>query len=317
MVLLYLLIFVIASYALVKSGTILVKVLTMMSRYFKLTEYVFAFILMTFATSMPELFVGITAAVGGVPNISLANIIGSNFIHLTFILGLVAIISRGLKVESKIAKRDAWIIFFIALLPLLLLFDKKISRGEGFLLLIIFGWYIYHILREKDAFSRRMNHITRDAEAFRNLIKGFIYFIIAAAVLLLSSWGVVETAKLIAKDLYLPLTLIGIILVAFGTSLPEMVFGVRAVIAKHEGLTLGNLIGSIVVNSTFILGIVALIHPIEIVNLNVIYIGGAFMMVSILLANIFIATKNKVSWKEGLFLIVFYIGFLVAEFLLK
>ncbi|PJE57758.1 MAG: hypothetical protein COU82_00365 [Candidatus Portnoybacteria bacterium CG10_big_fil_rev_8_21_14_0_10_38_18] len=317
MVLLYLLIFVISCYALVKSGTVLVKVLTLMARYFRLTEYVFAFILMTFATSMPELFVGVTAAIKGVPSISLANIIGSNFIHLTFILGLVAIVARGLKVESKIAKRDAWIIFFIALLPLLLLYDKKISRGEGFLLLVIFAWYIYHILREKDAFSRRMNHITRDAEAFRGLIKNFIYFIIATAVLLFSSWGVVETAKLIAADLYLPLVLIGIILVAFGTSLPEMVFGVRAVIAKHEGLTLGNLIGSIVVNSTLILGIVVLIHPIEIVNLTIIYIGGGFMLAAILFANVFIATKNKVSWKEGLFLIVFYIGFLVAEFLLK
>jgi len=317
MIFLYLLIFVIACYALIKAGVVLVKVLTMLSRYFRLTEYVFAFILMTFATTMPELFVGITSSIRGLSTISLGNIIGSNLINLTFILGVVVIVAKGLKIESKIAKRDAWIIFFIALLPLLLLFDKQLSRGEGVLLIIVFGWYIYHILRSKDAFRKRMDSMKRDAEVFKKLLKNILYFVIAAGVLLLSAWAIVESTKLIAKELYLPLTLIGIILVAIGTSLPELVFGVRAVIAKHEGLSLGNLIGSVVVNSTFILGLVAVINPIKIENFNVIYVGGAFMIIAILIANLFIATKEKISWKEGLFLIIFYIAFLVAEFLLK
>jgi cation:H+ antiporter len=317
MIILYLLFFVVACYALVRSGTILVRVLTMLSRYFRITEYVFSFFLMSLATTMPELFVGITASIKGSPILSLSNIIGSNFIHLSFILGLVAIIAKGLKIESKIAKRDSWIVFLIALLPLLLLFDKKLSRGEGFLLLIVFGWYVYHILREKDAFKRRMNAMRKDVEHFKKLLKNFLYFIIAAIVLLFSAWAVVETAKLIAQELYLSLSLIGIILVAIGCSVPELVFGVRSVIAKHEGLSLGNLIGSIVVNSTFVLGLVALIKPIQIENLKIIYTGGAFMLASILIANLFIATKNKVSWREGLALIIFYVAFLVAEFLLK
>lgn len=317
MIVLYLIIFVIASYALVKAGAILVRVLTVMSRYFRLTEYVFAFILMTFATTMPELFVGITASISGLPTISLGNIIGSNLVNLTFILGLVAIVAKGLKIESQIARRDAWIIFFIALLPLLLLFDKQISRGEGVLLMIVFGWYIYHILRQKEAFTRRMDTMKHDVEAFKKLLKNILYFLIAVAVLLLAAWGVVETAKLIAGELYVSLALVGIILVAIGTSLPELVFGVRAVIARHEGLSLGNLVGSVVVNSTFILGLVAVIRPIQIASFNVIYTGGAFMIIAIILANFFIATKDKISWKEGAFLIAFYVLFLIAEFLLK
>jgi cation:H+ antiporter len=317
MLVVYLLVFVITSYFLVKSGSILVKVLTMMSRYFRLTEYVFAFILMTFATTMPELFVGIAAGIRNVSTISLGNIIGSNLVNLTFILGFVVIIAKGLKIESKIAKKDAWIIIFIALLPLLLLFDKQLSRGEGIVLMIVFVWYIYHILKSKEAFTKRIDSVKKDAEAFKKLVKNILLFFAAAAVLLLSSWGVVESAKLIAGELYLPLTLIGIVLVALGTSLPELVFGVRAVIAKHEGLSLGNLVGSVVVNSTFILGLVAVINPIRIESFNVIYVGGAFMILAILITNIFLATQEKISWKEGVFLIVFYLGFLVAEFLLK
>ena len=317
MIFLYLLIFVIACYVLVKAGVALVKILTVLSRYFRLTEYVFAFILMAFATSVPELFVGLAAGIRGLSAISLGNIIGSNLVNLTFVLGAVVIMAKGLKIESKIAKRDAWIIIFIALLPLLLLFDKQLSRGEGVLLIIVFGWYIYHILKQKDAFTKRMDSMKRDIKAFKKLLKNILYFAVALIVLLAGSWGIVESAKLIAKELYLPLTLIGIILVAIGTSLPELVFGVRAVIAKHEGLSLGNLVGSVVVNSTFILGLVAVINPIKIESFNVIYVGGAFMIMAILIANLFIATKEKISWKEGVFLIVFYLAFLVAEFLLK
>lgn len=317
MIILYLIVFVIASFFLVKAGVILVKVLTVLSRYFRLTEYVFAFILMTFATTIPELFVGIASGIRGLSTISLGNVIGSNLVNLTFVLGIVVIMAKGLKIESKIAKRDVWIIFFIALLPLLALFDKQISRGEGVLLMIVFTWYIYHILKDKDSFKKRMDSMKKDAEMFKKLLKNVLYFFIALVVLLLSSWVIVESAKLIAGELYISLALVGIILVALGTSLPELVFGVRAVIAKHEGLSLGNLIGSVVVNSTFILGLVAVINPIKIESFNVIYVGGAFMIMAILIANFFIATKDKISWKEGLFLIAFYVLFLVAEFLLK
>ncbi|MBD3282132.1 MAG: hypothetical protein GF387_00795 [Candidatus Portnoybacteria bacterium] len=317
MIILYLLIFIISCYILIKSGAALVKTLTMMSKYFRLTEYVFAFILMAFATSVPELFVGITSAISKAPTISLGNVIGSNLVNLTFILGFIAVIAKGLRIESKIAKKDAWIILFISLLPLLLLLDKQISRAEGAVLLIAFSWYIYHMLRNKDAFTKRLNHMKRGVEGYKKLIKSILFFIISIALLMLSACGVVESAKLIAKELYLPLTLIGVILVALGTSLPELVFGARAVISKHEGLSLGNLVGSIVINSTLILGIVSIISPIQIQNLNVIYIGGGFMIIAILISNLFLATREKISIKEGIFLMIIYGIFLLAEFLLK
>ncbi|MBU3922915.1 sodium:calcium antiporter [Patescibacteria group bacterium] len=317
MIFLYLIIFVIACFVLIKSGGFLVKILIMLSRYFKLTEYVFSFVLMAFATSVPELFVGITSGIRGLSNISLGNIIGANLINLTLTLGIIVIVSKGLKIQSKIAKKDAWIVLFISLLPLLLLFDKNLSRGEGVLLVLVFAWYIYRILKDKDAFHKRMDHMKRDVGAYIKLVKNFLYFFIAFIFLIISSLVVVETAKLIAIELYLPLALVGIILVAIGTSLPELVFGVRAAVTKHEGLSLGTLIGSIVVNSTFILGLVAIIHPIQLESLNVVYIGGFFMIVSILLVNIFISSKEKISWKQGLFLILFYVAFLIVEFLFR
>lgn len=317
MIVLYLLIFVILCFALIKSGEYLVKILVNLSKLFKITEYVLAFILMTFATTLPELIVGITASFKGTPIISLGNIIGSNLVNLTFILGLVAVVSKGIKVESKIAKKDALIIFFISLLPLLLLLDKKLSRGEGFVLLIVFGWYIWHLLKQKEAFSHRVHNMQNEVEIHHKLPKLILHFILAAVILILSAWGLVETSKLIAIELYIPLTLVSIILVAVGTSLPELVFGIKSAILKHEGMCLGNLIGSIVINSAFILGITAIICPIMLESLNVIIIGAIFMLVAVLLSNIFLSSGRKISTKEGWVLIGFYAAFLIVEFIFK
>jgi len=317
MIFVYLFIFVVACYVLVRSGTILVQVMTLLSRYFRVTEYVFSFILMAFATTLPELFVGITAGFRNLSVISLGNVIGSNLINLSFILGIIAVVSGGLKIESRIAKKDTWISFFIILLPMFLLFDKKISRGEGFLLLLVFGWHVYYLLKSKEVFQRRVHHIKNEITHSGKFFLNILYFVFAAAFLILSALAIVESAKMIAVELYIPLSLISLILIAFGTSLPELVFGMRSAIVKHEGLCLGNLFGAAVVNSTFILGITAIINPIQVEDFRTILIGGIFMIVAVLFANIFIGTKNKLSRKEGLILIGFYLIFLIAEFLLK
>jgi cation:H+ antiporter len=123
MIFIYLFIFVVACYVLVRSGAILVQVMTALSRYFRVTEYVFSFILMAFATTLPELFVGITSGFRNLPVISLGNVIGSNLVNLSFILGIIAVAAKGIKIDSRIAKKDTWISFFITLLPLFLLFD--------------------------------------------------------------------------------------------------------------------------------------------------------------------------------------------------
>lgn len=317
MIFLYIALFLISVFVLVKSGSAAVKCLVAISRYLRISEYVLAFILMALATSLPEFFVGINSALAKAPVLSLGNIIGSNIVNLSLILGAVVIFAKGIKIESKIAKRDAWIVFFISILPLLLLVDKNLSQADGGILLIVFIWYLRHILKAKEAFRKRMDHIVRTIERFQQFVRDLLIFVAAIAILLISSWGVVKTATLIAEGLELPLVLIGLVLVAIGTSLPELVFGIKAVITKHEGMNLGNLIGSTVMNSTLILGITALIYPIRIENFNMILTGGLFMVFIILIVNFFIATKEKISRKEGVMLIGLYVAFLIIEFLLK
>jgi len=314
---LYIILFLASVYILVKSGAIAVKNLVAVARYLRISEYVLAFILMALATSLPEFFIGINSALSKTSILSLGNVIGSNIVNLSFVLGAVVIIAKGIRIESKIAKRDAWLVFFISILPVLLLIDKNLSRADGAILLIAFIWYFRRILKDKEAFKKRMNHVARTVEEFWRFIKDLIVFILAIVILLGSSWAVVKTAELIAQGLNLTLALIGLILVAIGTSLPELVFGIKSVITKHEGMNLGNLIGSTVINSTLILGITVLVFPIKIEDFNLILTSGLFMILTILIVNFFIATKDKISLREGIILIGLYILFLIIEFMVR
>lgn len=314
---LYIILFLVSVYILVKSGAIAVKNLVAVARYLRISEYVLAFILMALATSLPEFFVGINSALSKTSILSLGNVIGSNIVNLSFVLGAVVIIAKGIRIESKIAKRDTWLVFFISILPVLLLIDKNLSRADGVILLIAFIWYFRRILKDKEAFKKRMNHVARTVEEFWQFIKDLIVFILAIVILLGSSWAVVKTAELIAQGLNLTLALIGLILVAIGTSLPELVFGIKSVITRHEGMNLGNLIGSTVINSTLILGITALVFPIKIEDFNLILTSGLFMILTILIVNFFIATKDKISLREGMILIGLYVLFLIIEFMAR
>ena len=314
---LYIILFLASVYILVKSGAIAVKNLVAVARYLRISEYVLAFILMALATSLPEFFIGINSALSKTSILSLGNVIGSNIVNLSFVLGAVVIIAKGIRIESKIAKRDTWLVFFISILPVLLLIDKNLSRADGAILLIAFIWYFRRILKDKEAFKKRMNHVARTVEEFWRFIKDLIVFILAIVILLGSSWAVVKTAELIAQGLNLTLALIGLILVAVGTSLPELVFGIKSVITKHEGMNLGNLIGSTVINSTLILGITVLVFPIKIEDFNLILTSGLLMILTILIVNFFITTKDKISLREGIILIGLYILFLIIEFMVR
>ncbi len=161
--LLSLLILILACIVLVRSGGLVVKNLTSISAFFGIPEFTVSFILMAFATSMPELFLGITSALHQEPLLSFGNIIGANIINITLVLGLTAFFVKKLKVESVIAKRGAFYALIVAIFPLLLVFDGRLSRFDGIVLLCIWIFSLYQTWRQKKRFKAIYNH-------YRNLL---------------------------------------------------------------------------------------------------------------------------------------------------
>lgn len=310
----YIAIFLLSFYFLVRAGSDLVRSLTRLARFLQISEYILAFVLMSFATSVPELFVGISSAIENVPKLSLGNIVGANFINITIVIGLIVLVNRGVKIESKISQKNFWIIFFIALFPIFLATDGVISRGDGLLLIFAFLLYLISLLREKEYFSKAIIEIENNNHRISDAFKLMGRFVLGIFILLASSVVLVWSGKNLVSEIGISPLVFGIIFVALGTTLPEIVFAIRASKLKHISMSIGNTIGSVAFNSAFIVGLVSLIRPIEINSSSNFFIAAAFLITGLLLLNIFVYTRSNISRREGVVLILLYLFFLLTQY---
>ena len=276
-----------------------------------MSEFIIASIIMAFATSLPELFVAVSAALSKAPSLVLGNVIGSNIANLTLIIGLPIILAKGIDVKSKIEREQCWYMLLISILVLFLMLDRTLSRMDGVILLVVFMLYLIKTLKQSKSFEKVANKV-KGIELFNNLA----LFLISLLILILSAYFVVKYAVLISEILQLPQILIGLFLVALGTSLPELAFGVRAVLSGHKGMALGNIFGSVIFNATLVLGVSALIYPIT-SDFALFLISALFLIVLTFVFWMFIESDKKLSWKEGITLILFYVFFIIVELSVK
>lgn len=310
------LIFFVSFLFLIKAGSALVKSLTRLARFLQISEYILAFILMSFATSVPELFVGLSSAIENIPRLSLGNIIGANFINITLIIGLIVFLNKGIKIESKVSQKNFWLIFFVALLPIFLATDGVISQGDGLLLILAFVLYIISLIREKEYFTKTIKEIEFNNHMISNVFKLMGSFLLGIIVLIASSAILVWSGKQLVSELGISALTFGILFVALGTTLPELVFGIRASTLKHTSMSIGNSMGSVAFNSAFIVGLVSMISPIHINNSLTFFITAAFLITALLLLNVFVYTRSNISRRESIILIGLYIFFLFIQYLI-
>lgn len=304
---------ILAVAVLVLSGTYLIKSLSKVAAFLHLSEFTISFILMAFATSVPELFVGISSALAKTPSLALGNIIGANIANLTLIMGIAVLISKKFKIENKKTKKDAMYMFFIILIPLILMWlGKGLSRIDGAILILVFLAYVYNVLRQRKQFTKPLdNHIPRKEGVFNTII-----LCVSLALLFFSSKYIVTYATGLATDLNLPIILVGLVLIALGTTLPELIFTVRAGMMGHSEMAFGDIIGSVIANSTLILGVTAIIYPIT-NSFTLFMISAAFMILVTFLFATFMETSNRLTKLEGIALIMLYVFFIIIEFYFK
>jgi len=314
---LYILIFFVSVIVLIYSGGKAVAALTRISRFLKLREFIVAFILMALAASVPELFVGISSAINGIPELSLANILGANIINLTLAVGLAVLFLGGLEIERETVRRGSILMGAIGLLPLLLIIDGDLSRIDGGILILSFIFYLSWIFDRKEFFKKVYEGTESAIINFKSFLKDLGIFIGAVILLLLSSQGIVQSASFFANSLGVGLGFIGIILVGAGTALPEVYFSIRAGRAGETKMILGNLMGCVVITSTLVLGLVALISPIKITDFSPYGTARLFLLLTVLFFLVVSRSQNRISKKEGLFLVIIYLIFIFAETLLR
>jgi cation:H+ antiporter len=306
-----LLIFFAAIAVLVVAGGFLVKSLSKIASFLHISEFVVGFIIMGIATTIPELFVGITSGIRKVTSLSLGNVIGSNIANITLILGIAIILGRGIEIKSHTMKTDALYAFFIVIIPMILMaIGKGISRIDGAILLLVYFFYTRWLIKARKEFRKEF----KEKRATRaEIVAQTLIFVVSLLVLFVSASFVTDYGERLAIDFGMPNIMIGLFLLAIGTSLPELVFSVKAATSGHKTMAIGDLTGAIVSNSTLVLGVTALIHPIT-AHFASFLISATFMIVACFLFATFVESGNKLYPKEGVAMILLYVLFTITQF---
>lgn len=314
----YILIFIASCLLLIRSGTWVVGSLTRIAKSLGWREFTVSFILMAFTTSLPEFFIGLSSIFHRTPQLSFGNIIGANILNLTLGVGTAVLIAKSLKLGSQITQRTSLFTALIAFLPILLIIDGKISRIDGMILLLVLVFYSKYLFKEQKRFTKVLiDRFKRDWAQFKLFLKDLGMFLGGITLLLISSEGIVRSAVFLAQKANMSLWISGTIFVALGTTLPELTFGIRAISMGHKEMVLGNLMGSIVINSTLILGLVSLTSPFYPANLSLYFIGIIFTPIVALSFAFFARTGREITRKEALVLLGIYALFIVFQLLIK
>jgi len=316
MILVYILILIISCAILAFSGNRIIKSLIRIAQFLKWREFIVTSVLMAFVTSLPELFVGITSTFHKKPQLSFGDVIGSNIAALTLIMGIGALMGEELRFRGKVLQKSSLTAALITPLPLLLMMDGRVSRWDGIILLGALILYFRYLLSHEERFSKIFSNSFKTlGSRFKLFLKDLGMFFLGSCLLLIGAEGVVFSASKIAEGLNLPLVVTGAILVALGTSAPEIAFSIKSVTINHKEMVIGDLIGSVVINSTLVLGLVALISPFKTNSLSP-YLNGILFTVAVsCFFAVFARTEQKISKKEAVFLIFLYIIFVITEML--
>lgn len=273
---------------------------------FKISKMLIGLTIVAFGTSAPEFAVSVKSLLAKSGDIVLGNVIGSNILNILLILGCSALV-HSLTVKNSTVKKELPItMLFTTLFAVLLsdsIFDKGISnqftRLDGIVLLLFFSVFIYYLI------SMARKKIEEEQEVILPMSKSILFTIIGIAGIVLGSNFVVDSAVFLAKSLGVSERLIALTIIAFGTSLPELVTSITATKKGEYDIAIGNVVGSNIFNIGVVIGVpVALFGGIGLINFS--YIDLLVMIISAIFLFMFSFNDYKISRKEGfLFLILF------------
>jgi cation:H+ antiporter len=281
-----------------------------LSRFFNISQVAVGFLLLSVATSLPELSVSVASSSLGEGAISAGNVFGSNIANILVILGFGGFI-YGMKVSHPRLKEIALVLVLTTLISVYIIFSSSVQGRalglmEGAALLAIFAGYVLWILKRKSVNNGIKHKITKG-----NALKAFLSFSIGILLVIVSSGFVVDSAVSLAYGLGLAQSFIGATIIALGTSLPELSTTLQALRNKHFGLVLGNTIGSNMTNITFVLGLASVINPIQ-VQLPVFIAALLFAVVANTILFYSAAINRSIGKVSGALYLLLYVVFVFA-----
>lgn len=318
-ILLNCLMLVIGFVALIKGADYFVEGSASVARFFKVPGVIIGLTIVAMGTSAPELAVSISAGLSGSNEIAVSNVVGSNIFNLLMVLGVCAVM-KPLPVDEGIKKRDYPIALAATLLVIVLggnlvlsgrcadIHDSVAAAGtlfrwNGLILVGVFVLYLIYTI-----YVAKKNRVEEEKEEEPiSLGKSIFFIVFGLAAIIIGGQMVVNSARALALAWGMSETLVGLTIVAIGTSLPELVTSIVASSKGQNGMAIGNVVGSNIFNLLLILGVSGSLHPIGITVASFVDLG--ILLGVSLIAYAFVCTGKKINRTEGVIMIGMYLAY--------
>lgn len=277
---------------LVKGADFFVDGASSIAAKLKVPSLIIGLTVVSLGTSLPEAAVSISASLDGNNGVSLGNVIGSNLFNLLVVVGVSSVILP-IVTDRDILRRDMPVNIFITVILCVMLLDGTLGRLDAAILLVLLATYMFILIRS--ALKNRTGE--EDAQKELSWALSLLFTVAGAAAIIFGGTLVNNNAKIIARNFGMSNALIGLTVVAIGTSLPELVTSIIAAKKGDSGIAMGNVVGSCIFNILFILGMAGVIQPMQ--ADNVFFIDTGILIGVNLLVLLFAYTKKKTGRLEG------------------
>ena len=309
------LILIIGFALLIKGADVFVEGASSIAKKFNVPSMIIGLTIVAMGTSAPEAAVSITSSLAGQNDMSVANVVGSNFFNILVVLGVSSIIAK-LPVQKETIKKDTPFLILVSGLLLIFGINLKLGRIEGIALLALFTYFLVSTIKSAkmatDSTSSETGEtaiaIETESSSQISLPKTILISLVGIVGIVVGGDMVVNSATSIATSFGMSANLVGLTIVAVGTSLPEFVTSIVAIKKGETEIAIGNVIGSNLFNILLVLGLAATINPIA-MSMSA-FIDIVFLVLITLLLYMFMKKDNSLVKKQGIILVVLYIAYM-------
>ena len=292
---------------LIKGADVFVDSSASIAKRFNVPSMIIGLTIVAMGTSAPEAAISVTSSLAGLNDMSIANVVGSNFFNILIVLGVSSILAK-LPVQDSTVKKDTPFLILVSGLLLVFTLDFKLGRIEGIVLLILFIYFLLDTIKSaKHSISN--NNESSSAEIAidqsYSMPMTLVHCVVGVVSIVIGGDMVVDSASSIATSFGMSANLVGLTIIAVGTSLPEFVTSIVAIKKGETDIAIGNVIGSNLFNILLVLGLAATINPMDVTMFALIDI--IFMVLITILLFIMIRKDKRLVKKQGIILVVMYI----------
>ena len=318
---LVIILFFVGFFLITKGADIFIDCTVKIGRKTGISELILGATIVSFATTLPELTVSVFASIDNYTTMSLGNAVGSIICNTGLILGLVVIISP-FKVDKNMFSSKS-IILLISVLTLMVLGSNgSISRGDGFILIVLLIVFMYSNIKSVSGKNRINSPNNMQSNSCDNIksskhenLKVGVLFVLGLIMMVVGSKLLVDNGVKIANSIGVPQGIISLTVIALGTSLPELVSSLTAIKKKHHGISVGNILGANILNIVSVIGISSLINDLPILSQNM-RIDFEFMTIILLILILPTIKSGKLYRVQGLLLLSSYIIYITTLYFL-